>query len=582
MKHQIEMKTILEIENQITPLMDDATEAFWDALDDDETGCDVIEDLVKSGRVDINVHDENGQTILTRIIEASGYDTNEDIICRLIDLGANVNLAEKNTQMTPLHHAVKCRNESLVEMLIDYNANVHATDKNGKTPILCATPGDLDIIQLLMAKGASIVHKDVGGRSLLHHLILKNDDAEDEFLDYLKFLLPLFSFTIENSISDLINQQDNQGNSTLHYAAKRQFSEILEYLIEKGANLDLQNNKGQTFLVVSIMDQERKNSNYTYDVSERKRDLLSDSQLYIKHGADISSLLHPSLIDEFQDMDFIYFLLKNRIDIHKCLAFLEKTLTPLQKIHFSGTVKALKATLTLDHFLPTHSLTTLAGTIELKYFEKDNDPFLEDIELIETMTKDHAEETMTTLISTREGTIREYFKKLDVTCSTDEFLTISRKVLCERLELRLDMDRLMILYRRYLNERPEAQCLHHIVKASITIPTDIANLIVSYLYQNPDLNLELNEAPDFWKSHSKEKAVAIQTARLELLQEELANEEDEEHIIERNGFSIALNNDGFAITPIIFSHTNTVSSATSTVGNTNGVGLDRLSSNSLK
>lgn len=49
---------------------------------------------------------------------------------------------------------------------------------------------------------------------------------------------------IENGAE--INIKDNDGNTPLHYAAKRGFMGIIRLLVENGADINAKNNDGQT------------------------------------------------------------------------------------------------------------------------------------------------------------------------------------------------------------------------------------------------------------------------------------------------------------------------------------------------
>ena len=51
----------------------------------------------------------------------------------------------------------------------------------------------------------------------------------------------------------IINAKDEDGNSLLHWAAEKDKSDIIEYLLKKKANVDIKNNKGVTPLHKAVL-----------------------------------------------------------------------------------------------------------------------------------------------------------------------------------------------------------------------------------------------------------------------------------------------------------------------------------------
>jgi ankyrin repeat protein len=73
----------------------------------------------------------------------------------LLEQGADVN-GQDGDGLSPLHMAVCRGSREFVELLIDKGADLEITDRHGITPLMCATAGDLDILRLLIDKGASL------------------------------------------------------------------------------------------------------------------------------------------------------------------------------------------------------------------------------------------------------------------------------------------------------------------------------------------------------------------------------------------------------------------------------------------
>lgn len=90
----------------------------------------IIKMLVYAGS-DVNGGDSVGRTALHFAAQANDADCAK----LLITLGANVNAATFNMNLTPLHIACISGNKEIFDVLISANANCSATDANGLNPL---------------------------------------------------------------------------------------------------------------------------------------------------------------------------------------------------------------------------------------------------------------------------------------------------------------------------------------------------------------------------------------------------------------------------------------------------------------
>lgn len=104
----------------------------------------------------------------------------------LLEKGADLNLAEPKTGITPLHIAVKTGNYSIVEFLLSKGANPNAQDRQyGFTPVMLACHnGNLGILKLLLSYKGNINIKDKKNHFDALHIAAENGN-----LDILHFLL---------------------------------------------------------------------------------------------------------------------------------------------------------------------------------------------------------------------------------------------------------------------------------------------------------------------------------------------------------------------------------------------------------
>lgn len=180
---------------------------------------------------DINFKDRKGRTPLHHaIIENQGK-----IAQALIERGAEVNAVDKNG-MTPLYFAARDGNVKLAKLLLENGARVDIVANNGNTPIHKALNKDhQDLVYIFLLHGPvkSKVHD-----TLLHTAAKKG-------------LKQLILFLIEKGIN--INSQDEDGETPLHYAARKNRPEIINLLLDHGAQINVQDNVKDTPLHIAAM-----------------------------------------------------------------------------------------------------------------------------------------------------------------------------------------------------------------------------------------------------------------------------------------------------------------------------------------
>ncbi len=167
---------------------------------------------------DIDVRGANGKTAL--MIAARAGET--DLVVELLERGANPNSTNVNGG-TPLMFAAISGNDLIVKELLGRGAEVNAMGSNGWNALMVASAkGFPDTVKMLLDSGADINAADVYLWTPLHRAAYENRVLTVKVL--------LRHEGIE------VDFQDDHGATALHHAAVRGHREIVETLLEAGAD----------------------------------------------------------------------------------------------------------------------------------------------------------------------------------------------------------------------------------------------------------------------------------------------------------------------------------------------------------
>jgi len=254
---------------------------------------DVAEFLIARG-ADMSARDENGQTSLYW----AAYYGHMDIAKLLIDKGADVN-AKNARGRTPLHRALTEGHSDIAKLFINKGADVNAKDEDGRTPLHRAVQKDhKDVAEFLIARGADMSARDENGQASLYWaayyghmdiaklLIVKGADVNVKADDGITPLYcavgygheevaellrkhggnmgsEIFDAVVQGEIDkvesllaqnpELVNFKDSSWKWTpLFWAAVTGHKNIAEFLIDKGADINAKNARGDTPLDIAI------------------------------------------------------------------------------------------------------------------------------------------------------------------------------------------------------------------------------------------------------------------------------------------------------------------------------------------
>ncbi|XP_045144987.1 serine/threonine-protein phosphatase 6 regulatory ankyrin repeat subunit C [Echinops telfairi] len=194
-----------------------------------------------SQKENINVLDQERRTPL----HAAAYVGDVPILQLLLMSGANVN-AKDTLWLTPLHRAAASRNEKVLGLLLAHSADVNARDKLWQTPLhVAAANRATKCAEALAPLLSSLNVADRSGRSALHHAVHSGHlevRTAPRHLEVLKLLVARGA--------DL-GCKDRKGYGLLHTAAASGQIEVVKYLLRLGAEIDEPNAFGNTALHIA-------------------------------------------------------------------------------------------------------------------------------------------------------------------------------------------------------------------------------------------------------------------------------------------------------------------------------------------
>jgi ankyrin repeat protein len=220
--------------------------------------------LVKNG-ADINATDNNNDSILHGCI----YNDLYEILLFLLNNKNNKKINERNhINETPLLYAFKLRKFKYAELLLKYGADPNVWDIEGNIPLLISSYlNNTEVSEVLFKYGANpnLYYTDFTYSSPLYYAIkndnpkliqmILNHNANDLMFCYIE----LNNYDNFEQLLDNVNLKNNNNETLLLFAARKNKLEFVKILLENGAdpNFNIISNTNLSPLYYAV-----KNSNY--------------------------------------------------------------------------------------------------------------------------------------------------------------------------------------------------------------------------------------------------------------------------------------------------------------------------------
>lgn len=171
---------------------------------------------------DINVADNEGNTLLMKSVYLGYYDLADYILLNNADISLTNNNGENALILSADYPYI-------INLLLNNNIdNLDSADNKGKTALFHACEfGNLNSVRILIKSGSDINKRDIFGKTILMYAV------ESENLELIKYLI--------EDIEVDINEKDDWGQNAIFFATK---INIARYLIYKDIDYSEPNSIG--------------------------------------------------------------------------------------------------------------------------------------------------------------------------------------------------------------------------------------------------------------------------------------------------------------------------------------------------
>ncbi|XP_059171174.1 putative ankyrin repeat protein RF_0381 [Physella acuta] len=228
---------------QVTQTESDAYVAEEFSFPKGPTGVNLMKQT--TAELEKKIHSSGGET--PRPVAAESVNISSMEYLDQISTGASVN-------SSVLHKYIERRNIKKIHYLVQAGANVNVPNKYGKTALhYCVEYMDFESVKVLLEAGADANLQDANLQTPLHVAVRLHRNVSRGNLTFhgdikeINKKLTQICLSLITSTA-LLNVSDKKGNTALHYAIQSHTIEIVQRLLDAGADVTLRNNTGKTVL----------------------------------------------------------------------------------------------------------------------------------------------------------------------------------------------------------------------------------------------------------------------------------------------------------------------------------------------
>lgn len=222
------------------------------AWEEDEQQCLLGLQYLQEQGVSLHETDAAGNNLLHDAI--SDYRVHLPLLKYLLEQGVNPNLLTQKDGLAAMHLAMRNADKAtalaMVKLLVDAGADVNQASAKGDTPLVEAmTNNNAAMVEHLLSADQLSNVANQWGETPLHYLAKQS--RPDWMKTFLQKLKPA-------QAALAVKQQDHAGNTPLHWLGLQACGqcdaqkEMVDLLLQYGADLDLKNQYGETALFFSV------------------------------------------------------------------------------------------------------------------------------------------------------------------------------------------------------------------------------------------------------------------------------------------------------------------------------------------
>lgn len=210
------------------------------------TDASMVEPLMDNA--DLNLRDSAGNTPVFLALKYEHPEIFEKLLAKNVDINSAGRSSRNVNNQTILALAVQKRNADLVRRLLEKGADTNLADDNGVSPLYGAVIGenvDTGIVKMLLDKGANANHQGTSrGATAMIYTVVNFSLPVETKLEVMKLLL--------DHGADPNKQETGNGYTALMYAFLDSRSspevriQVMKFLLENGADKNIKTTEGET------------------------------------------------------------------------------------------------------------------------------------------------------------------------------------------------------------------------------------------------------------------------------------------------------------------------------------------------